>query len=135
MQKILLYYRFVPVADPEAVRLWQATLCEKLDLKGRILIAEHGINGTVGGDIKALKEYAKQTKTYPAFKGMIFKWSEGGREDFPETSVKVRSEIVTFGVPEEIKVDDKGIIGGGKHLKPEQLHKLVDGTGRRCHFL
>ena len=51
MQKILLYYKFAPVADPEAVRLWQTSLCEKLDLKGRILIAPHGINGTVGGDI------------------------------------------------------------------------------------
>jgi UPF0176 protein len=125
MQKILLYYRFTPITDPEAVRLWQAALCEKLGLKGRILIAEHGINGTVGGDLKALKTYVKQTKTYAPFKDMAFKWSEGGQEDFPRLSVKVRPEIVTFGVPGEIKVDGKGIIGGGTHLKPEQLHELV----------
>ena len=55
MEKILLYYRFMPVADPEAVRLWQRTLCEKLGLKGRILISQHGINGTVGGELAALK--------------------------------------------------------------------------------
>ena len=79
MQKILLYYKFVPLADPETVRLWQRALCEKLDLKGRILIAKHGINGTVGGDIEALKAYVKETKQHPALKGIVFKWSEGER--------------------------------------------------------
>jgi UPF0176 protein len=51
MEKILLYYKFQPITDPEAVRLWQRALCEKLNLKGRILISPHGINGTVGGNI------------------------------------------------------------------------------------
>jgi UPF0176 protein len=125
MQKILLYYRFAPITDPEAVRLWQIALCEKLNLKGRILLAPHGINGTVGGDMKDLKAYAKATKSYAAFKDMAFKWSEGGRNDFPRLSVKVRPEIVTFGVPGDIKVDKNGVVGGGKHLKPEQVHKLV----------
>lgn len=125
MQKILLYYKFIPVKDPEAVRLWQASLCEKLNLKGRILLAEHGINGTVGGDLRDLKAYIKQTRTYPAFKDIVFKWSEGSREDFPRLSVKVRPEIVTFGVADRIKVNEKGVVGGGKHLKPAQVHKLV----------
>lgn len=129
MQKILLYYKFAPIDDPEAVRLWQRALCEKLNLKGRILLAEHGINGTVGGDIKDLKEYVKATKSYSAFKDIAFKWSEGGREDFPRLSIKVRSEIVTFGAADEIEVDEKGIVGGGKHLKPKQVHELVEKHG------
>ncbi|HEX7633634.1 MAG TPA: rhodanese-related sulfurtransferase [Candidatus Saccharimonadales bacterium] len=126
MQKVILYYKFTPIKDPEAVRLWQRTLAEKLDLKGRILLADHGINGTLGGDVKALKQYIKETKTYAGFKDTVFKWSEGGRDDFPRLSVKVRDEIVTFGARDEIKVDEKGIVGGGKHLKPEQVHKLVE---------
>ncbi|MGZ6005504.1 MAG: oxygen-dependent tRNA uridine(34) hydroxylase TrhO [Candidatus Saccharimonadales bacterium] len=134
MQKILLYYKFAPINDPEAVKLWQRTLCQKLNLKGRILIAEHGINGTVGGDIKDLKAYAKETKNYPAFKGIVFKWSDGGRDDFPRLSVKVRPEIVTFGAAEEIKVDDKGIVGGGKHIKPQQVHELVEKHGNDVVF-
>jgi UPF0176 protein len=125
VQKVILYYLFTPIADPEAVRLWQHTLCEKLNLKGRILLAPHGINGTLGGDIDDLKQYIKQTKTYAGFKGITFKWSEGCREDFPRLVVKVRSEIVTFNVADEIKVNQKGIIGGGKHLKPKDVHKLV----------
>lgn len=129
MQKILLYYKFTPLSDPEAIRLWQHTLCRELNLKGRILIADHGINGTVGGDLKDLKAYVKQTKTHPAFKDMVFKWSDGAREDFPRLMVKVRPEIVTFGVPDKIAVDKNGIVDGGKRLKPEQVHKLIAERG------
>jgi len=134
MQKILLYYQFVPVADPEAVRLWQRALCEKLNLKGRILIAEHGINGTVGGNIADLKQYVKLTRGYQAFKRMGFKWSDGARDDFPKLIVKVRPEIVTFGVAEKIRVDANGIKGGGKHLSPQQVHKLVEKRGEDVVF-
>jgi UPF0176 protein len=129
MQKTILYYTFAPIADPEAVRLWQKTLCEGLNLRGRILISKHGINGTVGGAIDDVKTYVKATKEYPVFKGMTFKWSEGQREDFPRLSIKVRNEIVAFGAADELEVDEGGVVGGGKHLKPEEVHKLVEERG------
>ena len=47
--KILLFYLFTPLDDPEAIREWQRVLCESLGLVGRIIISPHGINGTVGG--------------------------------------------------------------------------------------
>lgn len=122
----------MPLNDPEAVRLWQRALCEKLNLRGRILLSKHGINGTVGGDIEDLKAYVKETKAY--FKGVQFKWSEGSREDFPRLSIKVRDEIVTFGAPDELKVDENGVVGGGKHLKPAQVHKLVEERGEDVIF-
>ncbi len=134
MQKILLYYKFTPLSDPEVVRLWQKALCEKLNLQGRILISKHGINGTVGGNLDDLKAYAKETKMYPGFKGTQFKWSEGGRENFPKLSIKVRDEIVSFGAADELKVDENGVVGGGKHLKPEQVHKLVEERGEDVVF-
>ena len=65
--KVILYYAFTPLADPEAIRLWQHTLCEQLELMGRILISRHGINGTVGGDMKNVKRYVRATKSYPGF--------------------------------------------------------------------
>lgn len=134
MQKILLYYKFAPITDPDTVRLWQRALCEKLNLRGRILISKHGLNGTVGGDIEDLKAYVKATKEHPAFKGTEFKWSEGSREHFPKLSVKVRDEIVTFGAADEIKVDEHGIVGGGKHLTPAAVHKLVEERGDEVIF-
>ena len=129
MQKIILFYKFTPLADPEAVRLWQRTLAESRNLKGRILLSKHGINGTLGGEIADLKSYIAQTKQFAGFKGTDFKWSDGSREDFPKLMVKVRDEIVSFGAGDELQVADSGIVGGGKHLKPEQVHKLVQDRG------
>lgn len=129
MNRIVLYYAFTPLSDPEAVRLWQRALCEKLGLRGRVLISKDGINGTVGGELNAVKQYVKATREYPAFKKMDIKWSEGGAEDFPRLSIKVREEIVSFGAPGELKVDENGVVGGGTHLKPEQVHQLVSERG------
>ena len=129
MQKIVLYYKFAPISDPEAVKLWQKTLCEKLNLHGSILISPHGINGTVGGDMDAVKAYVKATKEYAGFKNTVFKWSDGGRENFPKLSVKVRKELVALDAADELEVDEHGVVGGGKHLKPEEVHKLVEERG------
>ena len=70
--KILLYYVFAPLADPDAVRLWQRDLCEGLGLRGRILISKDGLNGTLGGDLPALKRYVRKTRDYPAFRDIDF---------------------------------------------------------------
>lgn len=130
MQKILLYYRFVPVSDPQAVMLWQKSLTESLNLQGRILVSQQGINGTVGGDIDDLKTYIKTTKQYDGFKDIVFKWSDGSRDDFPRMSVKVRRELVGFqNSDDEITVDQNGVVGGGTHIKPEQVHELVETYG------
>ena len=128
-QKIILYYGFTPLDDPDAIRLWQRTLCEMLSLKGRILISRHGINGTLGGAIEDLIRYIAATKEFPAFRGIDFKWSEGSAEDFPRLRVRVRDEIVSFGAAEELVVDAHGVVGGGVHLRPAQVHELVEQRG------
>lgn len=136
LAKILLYYVFTPLADPDAVRLWQRDLAESLGLRGRILISEHGLNGTLGGEMGALKRYVRKTREYPAFKHIDFKWSagtgldeHGASLDFPKLSVKVRDEIVSFGAPGELRVDTDGVLGGGTKLTPDALHELVAERG------
>lgn len=129
LQKIILYYGFAPVSDPEAVKLWQRTLCESLGLKGRIIISKHGINGTVGGNMEDLKKYVRATKEYPGFGKIDFKWSDGTGNDFPRLSVKSRKELVAFNAPDEIEVARSGITNGGKHLKPAEVNKLVEERG------
>jgi UPF0176 protein len=129
LQKIILYYGFAPVADPVAVKLWQRTLCESLGLKGRILISKHGINGTLGGDMAALKKYVRQTKEFAGFGKIDFKWSDGSEDAFPRLSVKARKELVAFTTPDEIEIDKSGVKNGGKHLKPHQVNELVAKRG------
>ena len=134
MEKIILFYNFSPLKDPEATRLWQKALCEKLDLKGRIIISRHGINATLGGQLINLKSYIKELKTFKSFSDTNVKWSDGSSQNFPKLSVKVRDELVTFGAADELKVNSRGVIGGGKHLSPEQVHKLVQKRGEEVVF-
>ena len=129
LQKVILYYGFTPVADPIALKMWQKNLCETLNLKGRIIISEHGINGTLGGNMSDLKKYIRQTKEYPGFKKIDFKWSEGKGDEFPRLSVKVKKELVAFSSPTEIEVDINGVVNGGKHLRPEEVNQLVEDRG------
>jgi UPF0176 protein len=134
MEKIILFYNFRPLKDPEATRLWQKALCEKLNLKGRIIISRHGINATLGGEISSLKNYVKELKTFKALADSRIKWSDGGSGNFPKLSVKVRDELVTFGAADELKVNSRGVVGGGKHLSPEAVHKLVQERGEEVTF-
>jgi UPF0176 protein len=124
--KIILFYGFTPLADPEAVRLWQRDLAESLSLRGRILISKDGINGTIGGELADVKRYVRKTREYAPFADIDFKWSEGTGDDFPRLSVRVRDEIVSFGAPGELRVDESGVVGGGTRLTPGQLHELVE---------
>ncbi len=134
MNKVILYYKFVPLADPEMTMRWQRELCSRLNLKGRIIVSKHGINGTLAGNIESLREYKREMNRSGIFRGIQYKWSDGTGSEFPRLSVKVRPELVSFGVPEEITVNEKGVVGGGKHLKPEQLHKLVRERGEDVVF-
>lgn len=130
MQKILLYYKFTPLSDPKAVTLWQKVLTDSLGLRGRILVGRDGINGTVGGEVDDLKQYIKATKQLPGFKDIAFKWSDGERDDFPRMSVKTRRELVGFkNSDDEFEVDEKGVVDGGRHLKPHQVHELLEEYG------
>ena len=123
--KIILFYAFTPLADPEALRLWQRDLAESLGLGGRIILSKDGINGTVGGELKQVKRYVKKTREYASFHDIDFKWSEGRGDDFPRLSVRVRDELVSFGAPGQLDVDAGGVVGGGIHVTPEELHDLV----------
>jgi UPF0176 protein len=105
--------------------LWQRELCERLGLKGRIIISPHGINGTLGGDLISLRQYKSQMNASVVFKGITYKWSKGEKDHFPKLKIKVKPEIVAFDAADEIVVSERGIENGGKHLKPAALHKLV----------
>ncbi|WKT89661.1 rhodanese-related sulfurtransferase [Microbacterium maritypicum] len=139
--KIVLFYAFTPLADPDAIRVWQRDIGETLGLRGRLIISKDGINGTLGGDIGALKKWLRSFRSYQPFADADIKWSEGtgvdaqGRSvDFPKLSVKVRDEIVSFGAPGELRFDENGVVGGGTRLTPEELHGLIDERGEEVVF-
>ena len=110
VERILLHYRIVALPDPQAIALWQEALCERWGLRGRIIVSPQGLNGTVGGEVGALKQYAKATRRHPGFRDLELKWSDGSAADFPRLSVKVRRELVGFGAPDEVAVDEQGYV-------------------------
>ena len=81
-----------------------------------------------------VKKYVRGTKEFAPFKEIDFKWSEGQGDEFPRLEIRVRDEIVTFGRPEEVIVDVNGIVGGGVHLKPVEVDKLVAERGDEVVF-
>ncbi len=97
-------------------------------------MSQQGINGTVGGDIDSLKRYIKATKQFPGFKDTVWKWSDGGCENFPRMSVKVKKELVAFESWDEVQVDKNGVVGTGRHLKPHEVNEMVERFGEEVVF-
>lgn len=122
--QVLLYYKYVKLQDPKSEMIRQRAWCEALDLKGRIIIAEEGINGTVEGTKKNTEKYIALMDSERKFKNINWKVSEGTGKAFKKLSVKVRPEIVTTG----IKDKDFGPLNKktGKYISARELKKWYD---------
>lgn len=129
---ILLYYKYVRVKDPRDVMLLQRGYCEALNLKGRIIIAEEGINGTVEGTKANVEKYIKLVELDKRFRGINWKKSEGTGTSFKKLRIRVRPEIVTTGIPDKDFGPLKKVTG--KYLSPEELKKWYE-TGREFYVV
>ena len=116
---VLLYYKFIDINDSKFEARQHKLVCKGIGLKGRIIIGDEGINGTVAGNRSQLREYVEYMNAHPLFNGIVFKRSAAAKMPFPKMIVKYRAEIVTLGK----KVDLKKT---GKYLKPEQMHELFE---------
>ncbi len=121
--EILLYYIYIHIKNPEAVRLVQKSLCENLNLKGRIIIGTEGLNGTVSGFKEDTQKYVEACAQDELLKDVQFKRSEGIEDAFPKLSIKIRSEIVGAKLHEE---DINPTEVTGKRLTPDELHKWFE---------
>ena len=84
--------------------------------------------------MSALKKYVRATREYPGFKKIDFKWSEGSGNEFPRLNIRVRDELVAFGKPHELVVDENGVVGGGIHLRVDQIESLIAERGDEVVF-
>jgi UPF0176 protein len=94
---IILFYKFVDMADPKAFVLEHKQKCTELGIVGRMLVAEEGINGTFEGTREKIDEYVRFLKSDPRFADIIIKESKGNGIAFPKLKIKVRPEVVTLG--------------------------------------
>lgn len=120
MSTIVLFYKYVEIRYPGQIQKWQRQLCERLGLKGRVIIAHEGINATLGGSKEHIAEYVAELNQHPLFGGIDFKYGPGSADDFPRLRIVVRPEIVNTGMPSHITAKD-----GGIHLTPQQAHDMI----------
>lgn len=128
--QILLFYKYVHIEDPQEVRDWLFGLCQKLGLKGRLIVASEGLNITLEGEIENTEIFIKELEKDPLansgksrFLNIHYKRSEGTGNAFPRLSVKVRPEIVSLHLG-TCDVDPN--VTTGIHLAPEELHKWLN---------
>lgn len=118
MGTILLFYKYIEIKNPQAVANEQMALCAELGIKGRILIAQEGINGTIGGSLEATNRFKEYLGTHELFFDMNIKESKGIAEHFPRLQVTVKKQIVNFG-PHETTATP------GTYLTPQEAHDLM----------
>ena len=121
--QVLLYYRYVPIADAVAYHTGHRELCESLELRGRIIIGSEGINGTVSGSVENTNRYMEAMLADPLTAGMEFKIDPAEGHVFPKLSIKVRKEIVTLGLPGEADIDPNSLTG--ERLSPREFYEAM----------
>lgn len=117
---VILFYKYVSIDDPASLAESQRQMCSSLKLKGRVLIASEGVNGTLAGPAPAVDQYMAALRNDPRFADIEFKVSAGDERTFPKLAVKVRPEIVTLaaGVPLAADLDN--------HLSPREWKKTIE---------
>lgn len=122
MYKVLLFYKYVTIKNAPELMVYFRGVCEALSLKGRIIIAEEGINGTLEGKTDSTEKFLEIFLADRRFKNIDVKKSEGMGNAFPKLSIKVRDEIVSTKFPKSIDPRKKT----GKPLKAEEFHSWYE---------
>lgn len=120
--EVLLYYRYFKLDDPDEYAREHRKFCEELGLRGRILIAREGLNGTVSGTRESCARYREVLDADPLTRGIAWKIDEEEGHVFPRLSIKVRDEVVTLELGED---DFNPIDLTATHLKPSEWREAM----------
>ncbi|KOR77698.1 sulfurtransferase [Bacillus sp. FJAT-21352] len=119
--RVLLYYLYVPIENHEEFAAEHLAACKALELKGRILVASEGINGTVSGTIEQTDKYMNMMKSDPRFADIVFKIDEAEGHAFKKMHVRPRNELVTLRLEDDINPNKKT----GKYLSPKEFFEQM----------
>ncbi len=120
MVAIASFYQFVPLPDG---RDWQGRLRQRgeaLGLKGTLLLAEEGINGTIAGEEGAIAALLDLLQGDPRFAALTVKWATAPTQPFQRFKVKWKREIVPLGHPQG---DPRQ--GVGTYVAPQDWNGLL----------
>lgn len=119
--QVLLYYKYVSMEDPESYAAEHLQFCNDLELKGRILVAPEGINGTISGTIEQTEKYMEVMHNDPRFADMAFKIDPHDGHAFKKMHVRPRSELVSLRLEEDINP----LQTTGEHLSPQEFYEAM----------
>lgn len=117
---IAAFYKFVWIADAPQLQSELMTLCVEHGVKGTILIALEGINGNVSASTDAIETFTSKLRADPRFTDLTVKTSTAAEHPFQRLKIKLKPEIVTFGVPE---ADPSKQVG--TYVAPENWNALI----------
>jgi UPF0176 protein len=125
--KVAALYQFVPLPDFRELREKLSALCATLELKGTLLLAEEGINGTVAGRPEAIDALVAELRHGVLFGGRLdnleLKFSTAATMPFRRMKVRLKKEIVTLGSPE---VDPNARVG--TYVSARDWNKLLQDS-------
>jgi len=121
MYQVLLYYCYTPLDNPEQFRDEHHRLCLELDLRGRVIVAAEGLNGTVSGTAENCARYMAAVQADPRFAALEFKIDAVPAHTFQKLHVRVKPEIVHSSL-RHVRPHEKT----GQHLSPEEFKALKD---------
>lgn len=117
--RVLLYYHYTTIEDPAAFSEEHLAFCKELGLKGRILVANEGINGTCSGTIEQTEAYMEAMKNDPLFEGIVFKIDEVEGHTFKKMHVRPRPELVHLSLEDDINPNELT----GNYLSPKEFYE------------
>ncbi|MDO3382978.1 oxygen-dependent tRNA uridine(34) hydroxylase TrhO [Gilvimarinus algae] len=113
-------YKFVLLPEYVSLRAPLLAECERLELKGTLLLAGEGINGTVAGSRESIDGLLAYLKSDERFADIEHKESVHEEQPFYRMKVKLKKEIVTMGVED---IDPQKIVG--TYVKPREWNSLI----------
>ena len=108
MYTIAALYHFTRFEDPAALQAPLRAVCAANAVRGSLLLAGEGINGTIAGPRDGLNEVLAHIRGLPGCAGLEWKESTSDSPPFGRLKVRLKKEIVTLGVP---GVDPKAAVG------------------------
>ena len=118
--KVILFYKYVNVEQPEQIVNDHLQWCLSHDIKGRVFFAKEGVNGTVSATNENIEMYKKHLTGYSIFSDIRFKEDEVEDHTFKKMHVRLKNEIVN-GDFQNVSIEN-----GGKRLAPEELLKFYE---------
>ncbi|MGJ9382464.1 rhodanese-related sulfurtransferase [Salipaludibacillus sp. CF4.18] len=120
--RVLLYYQYVKIEDPEEYATVHLDFCKSLDLKGRILVSAEGINGTVSGSVEQTQAYIDMMHADPCFASMPFKIDEASEHAFKKMHVRYKPELVNLSLEDDINPLEIT----GNYLNPKEFFEQLN---------